>query len=225
MTQQFPESSQLPQPHILYKPNKKGNANFFDHLNLSTKEVNILRQEIAQLAISHQLDDKTINIPTGQKVKQIMIIQIFLAEDHLNLELLKALDERLGFYALFEIHAVSGEVSYVIHFKESREKVDDGRLFKVIKRFQTTTFPDIPFGATDLDDFYNKLSKTIGQDQLEVSHQDVKSAIEVTDQIQKLEKKSQVLRKKMYAAKSMRQQMAYKKEYQELQLEIKTLKN
>ncbi|MFV8115626.1 DUF4391 domain-containing protein [Streptococcus pluranimalium] len=225
MTQQFPESCQLPQPHILYKPNKKGNANFFDHLKLSTKEVNILRQEIAQLAISHQLDDKTLNIPTGQKVKQIMVIQVFLAEDHLNLDLLKALDERLGFYALFEIHAVSGEVSYVIHFKESREKVDDGRLFKVIKRFQTTTFPDIPFGATDLDDFYNKLTKTIGQDQLEVSHQDVKSAIEVTEQIQKLEKKSQVLRKKMYAAKSMRQQMAYKKEYKELQLEIKTLKN
>ena len=221
----FPSYTALSKPHLLYRPHKKGNSDFFDSLNVSVKEKKDLREQIRAIQITHQIDTSTTNIPAGKKVKQIMVLEIELEQMDVSLTLLEQLDIRLGIYTAFVLKYPQGQEELLIHYKEPLSQEKDGKHFKIVRRFQTHDDVSIDFEGNDLDDVYESLVKETGKKELQVLEtSNLRNSIDLSDQLDKLEKKAQQLKKKMYSEKSMRKQIEIKREYQATLKEIEALK-
>lgn len=222
---QFPDYTCLPTPHVLYKPHKKGNRDFFDNLALSKQEKQELRDQIQLIQITHQIDSQTTNISEGNIVKQIMVLEIHLNQQEFTTSLLEKLDERLGLYTVFVLKFSSEKDELLIHYKEALAQEKDGRHFKIVRRFRTQEDCQIQFEGNDLDQVYEMLIKETGKDQLQNKLGDnLKESVELTEQLEKLEKQAQRLKKQMYAEKSMRKQIEVKKDYQAVLKQIQELK-
>ena len=221
----FPSYTALSKPHLLYRPHKKGNSDFFDSLNVSVKEKKDLREQIRAIQITHQIDTSTTNIPAGKKVKQIMVLEIELEQMDVSFTLLEQLDIRLGIYTAFVLKYPQGQEELLIHYKEPLSQEKDGKHFKIVRRFQTHDDVSIDFEGNDLDDVYESLVKETGKKELQVLEtSNLRNSIDLSDQLDKLEKKAQQLKKKMYSEKSMRKQIEIKREYQATLKEIEALK-
>lgn len=222
---QFPDYTCLPTPHVLYRPHKKGNRDFFDNLIPSKQEKQELREQIQLIQITHQIDSQTTNIPEGKTVKQIMVLEIHLHQYQLATSLLEKLDERLGLYTAFVLKFPMDKEELLIHYKEVLAQEKDGRHFKIVRRFRTQEDCQIQFDGNDLDQVYEKLIKETGKDQLQSKlGGNLKESVELTEQLEKLEKQAQRLKRQMYAEKSMRKQMEVKKDYQAVLKQIQELK-
>lgn len=222
---QFPDYTCLPTPHVLYKPHKKGNRDFFDNLALNKQEKQELRDRIQLIQITHQIDSQTANIPEGNTVKQIMVLEIHLNQQEFTTSLLEKLDERLGLYTVFVLKFPSEKDELLIHYKEALPQEKDGRHFKIVRRFRTQEDCQIQFEGDNLDQVYEMLIKETGKDQLQSKLDgNLKESVELTEQLEKLEKQAQRLKKQMYAEKSMRKQMEVKKAYQAVLKQIQELK-
>ena len=221
----FPSYTALSKPHVLYRPHKKGNSDFFDNLNVSAKDKKDLREQIRAIQITHQIDTRTTNIPAGKKVKQIMVLEIELEQMDVSFTLLEQLDIRLGIYTAFVLKYSQGQEELLIHYKEPLSQEKDGKHFKIVRRFQTRGDVSIDFEGNDLDDVYESLVKETGKKELQVLEtSNLKNSIDLSDQLDKLEKKAQQLKKKMYSEKSMRKQIEIKRDYQATLKEIEALK-
>ena len=222
---QFPDYTCLPTPHVLYRPHKKGNRDFFDNLALTKQEKQELREQIQLIQITHQIDSQTTNIPAGNTVKQIMVLEIHLNQQEFTTSLLEKLDERLGLYTAFVLKFPMDKEELLIHYKKVLAQEKDGRHFKIVRRFRTQEDCQIQFEGNDLDQVYEKLIKETGKDQLQSKLGDnLKESVELTEQLEKLEKQAQRLKKQMYTEKSMRKQMEVKKDYQAVLKQIQELK-
>lgn len=222
---QFPDYTCLPTPHVLYRPYKKGNSDFFDNLALSIQEKKQLREQIQLIQITHQIDSQTTNIPVGNAVKQIMVLEIHLNQQEFTTSLLEKLDERLGLYTAFVLKFPLGKEELLIHYKEALTQGKDGRHFIIVRRFYAKENYQIQFEGNDLDQVYEMLIKETGKDQLQSKlGGNLKESVELTEQLEKLEKQAQRLKKQMYTEKSMRKQMEVKKDYQAVLKQIQELK-
>jgi hypothetical protein len=222
---QFPDYTCLPTPHVLYRPHKKGNRDFFDNLALTKQEKQELREQIQLIQITHQIDSQTTNIPAGNTVKQIMVLEIHLNQQDFTTSLLEKLDERLGLYTAFVLKFPMDKEELLIHYKKVLAQEKDGRHFKIVRRFRTQEDCQIQFEGNDLDQVYEKLIKETGKDQLQSKlGGNLKESVELTEQLEKLEKQAQRLKKQMYTEKSMRKQMEVKKDYQAVLKQIQELK-
>lgn len=222
---QFPDYTCLPTPHVLYRLHKKGNGDFFDNLALSIQEKQELRDQIQLIQITHQIDSQTTNIPVGNAVKQIMVLEIHLNQQEFTTSLLEKLDERLGLYTAFVLKFPLGKEELLIHYKEALAQEKNGRHFKIVRRFCTQEDCQIQFEGNDLDQAYEMLIKETGKDQLQSKlGGNLKESVELTEQLEKLEKQAQRLKRQMYTEKSMRKQMEVKKDYQAVLKQIQELK-
>ena len=222
---QFPDYTCLPTPHVLYRPHKKGNRDFFDNLALTKQEKQELREQIQLIQITYQIDSQTTNILGGITVKQIMVIEIHLNQQEFTTSLLEKMDERLGLYTVFVLKFPLGKEELLIHYKEVLAREKDGWHFKIVRRFRTQEDCQIQFEGNDLDQVYEKLIKETGKDQLQSKLSgNLKESVELTEQLEKLEKQAQRLKKQMYTEKSMRKQMEVKKDYQAVLKQIHELK-
>ena len=221
----FPAASRLPSPRPVYKPYLKGNSDFFDQLGLAPADKQLLRQQIEGIYLTHQLDAKTLSIPAGKTVQQIIVLSIDLLTHHYASHLLAELDMRLGQYSLFILRFPDGHEELLIHFKEKMAKSREGRHFKIIQSFQTDKPLKLIYQERDLDQFYENLVKQVGEAELVKGPSSVKDRIEQTKLLASLEKQANQLKKRMFAEKAMRKQMELQKAYKELQKEIEQLKN
>ncbi len=222
---QFPDYTCLPTPHVLYKPHKKGNRDFFDNLALNKQEKQELRDQIQLIQITHQIDSQTTNVPEGNTVKQIMVLEIHLNQQEFTTSLLEKLDERLGLYTVFVLKFPSEKDELLMHYKEALPQEKDGRHFKIVRRFHTQEDCQIQLEGNDLDKVYEMLIKETGKEQLQSKLDgNLKESVELTEQLEKLDKQAQRLKKQMYAEKSMRKQMEVKKAYQAVLKQIQELK-
>ena len=221
----FPAASRLPSPRPVYKPYLKGNSDFFDQLGLAPADKQLLRQQIEGIYLTHQLDAKTLSIPAGKTVQQIIVLSIDLLTPHYASHLLAELDMRLGQYSLFILRFPDGHEELLIHFKEKLAQSREGRNFKIIQSFQTNKPLKLTYQERDLDQFYENLVKQVGEEELVKGPSSVKDRIEQTKLLANLEKQAVQLKKRMFAEKAMRKQMELQKAYKELQKEIEQLKN
>ena len=221
----FPAASKFPSPRPVYKPYLKGNSDFFDQLGLALADKQLLRQQIEGIYLTHQLDAKTLSIPAGKTVQQIIVLSIDLLTPHYASHLLAELDMRLGQYSLFILRFPDGHEELLIHFKEKLAQSREGRNFKIIQSFQTNKPLKLTYQERDLDQFYENLVKQVGEEELVKGPSSVKDRIEQTKLLANLEKQAVQLKKRMFAEKAMRKQMELQKAYKELQKEIEQLKN
>ncbi|HFI0645850.1 TPA: DUF4391 domain-containing protein [Streptococcus suis] len=220
----FLPSTQIPRPKVLYKPYQKGNKDFLDNFGLSTADKQLLRQQIGQITATHQLDAKTLPIPAGKTIQQIIVLRIDLLSQQLDPHLLAELDTYLGFYTLFHLVFPDGTSQYLIHYKEKLAQSREGRNFKIVRHFQTDKPLALTYQERDLDQFYENLVKQAGAEELVGGGATIKDQIEQTERLAAMEKKAAQLKKKMFAEKAMRKQMELRKAYKALEEEIQQLR-
>ena len=223
MTYTFLARTKLPQERVIYRPYQRGNGDFFDKLSLTKAQKQEMRQQIGQLAVSHQIDTKTTNIPAGERVKSLLVLQAQLLTEDYNPQLLAELDMRMGMYLIFVLTKPNGAEELLIHYKEALPQTKEGKHYKIVRRFQTSQNLEIHLEGATLDQVYDNLIKEVADDQLAVKAGTASQAIDLTKQIQKLEKQAAQAKKKMYTEKSMSKQMEWRKTYQDLQAKIAAL--
>lgn len=220
----FLPSTEIANPKVLYRPYQKGNKDFLDSLGLAAADKQLLRQQIGMITVTHQLDERTMPIPAGKTVQQLIVRRVDLLTQHLDQRLLAEQDTYLGFYSLFHLVYPDGASQYLIHFKERLTPPRERRNFKIVRTFQTDKPLALTYQERDLDQFYDQLVKQVGVEDLVESGASVKESIEQTERLAKLEKQAAQIKKKMYAERSMRKQMALREDYKSLLDEIGQLK-
>lgn len=115
-------------------------------------------------------------------------------------------------------------MSYLINYKEPIKTNQNGVLYKIIRNFESSEEITLDYGVSTLDVLYDQIVKEVAKDELSSEQtEDVRLAIVKKQEQEKLEKKAAQLKKKMFAAKAMRQQMSYRKDYQETLAALKKL--
>ncbi|MBM7636636.1 DUF4391 domain-containing protein [Streptococcus saliviloxodontae] len=220
----LPETCRLPQERILYQPYQRGNSNLFEQLHFSKEEQKEMRESFAKLAITHSIQTSTVNILEGQLIKQIPVITIELNQDDVNIKLIESLDKRLAVYPIYILVKPDASQGLLVHYKEKLSHIKEGQRFKLLRRFETWEDIELGFDGDTLDQVYDRLVKTVAKDDLvDNGRATLKETVQETQLLAKLEKEAAQLKKKMYAAKSMRDQMTYKKAYKAKQKEIEGL--
>ncbi|MEW4354312.1 DUF4391 domain-containing protein [Streptococcus pneumoniae] len=221
----LPERTKIPKKQVVYEPHKRGNSTFFERLSLSTKDKQDLRRQIARLTITHTIDTRTTNIPAGTTVQQLVVMRVELLTDKLDKELLAQFDMRVKFYPIFVLVYPDAREELLVHYKEGLSHEIDGRVFKILKTFASSDDVSLYFEGNNLDEVYDNLVKDVGQSELIAPNVDnLKEAIDKTEQLAKLEKEANSLKKKMFQEKSTKKAMELRKAYKTLLTQIKEIK-
>ena len=216
----MPTRTKLPKPQRL---DKKG---LMRNLDLTSNEKKDLTDQIAKLEITHQINTASTNIPTGEKVTQMMVIRICLKGKDLNPDLLHAIDEQLPMYVIFTIEDDEHNERLVINFKEPLIIERNNRKFVIKRTFESNQDETIYFEGKNLDDVYANLVRNVAKDELvsTTGSINIAQAVDITMEIEKLTKHADRLKKKMYSEKSMQKQMEAKRERNRILEQIVELK-
>lgn len=233
----------IPEVTKLEKPQRIDKKSLLENLTFSTTKTNkrgglnkswqstkmgqqgVLGQ-IQKIQITHQIDSNSINMPTGVKVKQIMVMHILLKDHEINPELLVIIDEQIGMYLIFIVEDKRGGQRLFINLKEPLTVPRNGKFYNVKKTFESRKGEELLFKGNNLDDVYENLIKDIWVDELTstVPAISISEMVEINDEIAKIEKKAEQLKKKMFSEKSMQKQMEVKRERAEILGRIEELK-
>lgn len=215
----FPERTRLAKPHRMDKKALVRN------MELSPQQKRDLTDQILKIQITNQIDQNTTNIPSGRKVHQIMVMNIRLKGTEINRDLIQSIDEQIGMYLAFIVETEDGKQHLIIQYKEPVSTVRNNKRFLIKKRFETDQDEIIEFNGVTLDEVYENLVRTVAADRLiDTASNDVGSTIEIQEEIDRLTKKADQLKKKMYREKSMRKQLEAKNERQKILNQIQVLK-
>ena len=191
----FPERTRLAKPHRM---DKKG---LIRNMELSPQQKRDLTDQVLKIQITNQIDQNTTNIPSGRNVQQIMVMNIRLKGTEINRDLIASIDEQIGMYLTFIIETEDKKQHLIIHYKEPVSTIRNNKRFSIKNRFET-----------EQDEIIDTASNDIG------------SSIEIQEEIDRLTKKADQLKKKMYSEKSMRKQIEAKNERQKILNQIQALK-
>ena len=215
----FPERTRLAKPHRM---DKKG---LIRNMELSKKKKRDLTDQVLKIQITNQIDQNTTNIPSGRNVQQIMVMNIRLKGTEINRDLIASIDEQIGMYLTFIIETEDKKQHLIIHYKEPVSTIRNNKRFSIKNRFETEQDEIIEFNGVTLDEVYENLVRTVAADELiDTASNDIGSSIEIQEEIDRLTKKADQLKKKMYSEKSMRKQIEAKNERQKILNQIQALK-
>lgn len=215
----FPERTRLAKPHRM---DKKG---LIRNMELSPQQKRYLTDQVLKIQITNQIDKNTTNIPSGRNVNQIMVMNIRLKGTEINRDLIASIDEQIGMYLAFVIETESKNQCLIIHYKEPVSTIRNNKRFLIKKRFETEQDEIIEFKGVTLDEVYENLVKTVAADEfINTGSSNVGKAIQIQEEINRLTKKADQLKKKMYSEKSMRKQIEIKNERQKILNQIQALK-
>lgn len=215
----FPERTRLAKPHRM---DKKG---LIRNMELSPQQKRDLTDQVLKIQITNQIDQNTTNIPSGRNVQQIMVMNIRLKGTEINRDLIASIDEQIGMYLTFIIETEDKKQHLIIHYKEPVSTIRNNKRFSIKKRFETEQDEIIEFNGVTLDEVYENLVRTVAADELiDTASNDIGSSIEIQEEIDRLTKKADQLKKKMYSEKSMRKQIEAKNERQKILNQIQALK-
>ena len=215
----FPERTRLAKPHRM---DKKG---LIRNMELSPQQKRDLTDQVLKIQITNQIDQNTTNIPSGRNVQQIMVMNIRLKGTEINRDLIASIDEQIGMYLTFIIETEDKKQHLIIHYKEPVSTIRNNKRFSIKKRFETEQDEIIEFNGVTLDEVYENLVRTVAADELiDTASNDIGTSIEIQQEINRLTKKADQLKKKMYSEKSMRKQIEAKNERQKILNQIQALK-
>lgn len=202
----LPIQTQLPQPKVI--PKKQLMA----HISMNNREKNDLTQQIQKISITHQLDEKTLHLPTGKEVQQIMVFQVLLKGTAYSESLLKKIADAFPFKVIYQLVDENQDIHWLISYHNGSLNYS----------YLSDLNMDLNVEGYTLDEVYKQFIHQISSISGEIDNQlTIAEQLEQDEQIKKLEKQIQQLHQRMSKEKSIKKQIELKKECSQLQ---KTLK-
>ncbi len=196
-------------------------AKFMKLAELSTPVRAEFQNNVERLILANILRQETTNISKGKNVQEIDVFEFLLKEKQVSNNLIKEIDSAIPKYILF-VFKCNDTIQLAISYKEP--SINDNK-YKVIKTYKTEwqKEEDIKLEITglDLDAVYNSFITQIANGQVETDETtDIKSAVEKSINVEKLQKKIETLKSKIRKEPQFNKQLKMKKELKELQKEM-----
>lgn len=193
-------------------------AKFMKLAELSTPVRAEFQNNVERLILANILRQETTNISKGKNVQEIDVFEFLLKEKQVSNNLIKEIDVAIPKYILF-VFKCNNAIQLAISYKEP--SINDNK-YKVIKTYKTEwqKEEDIKLEITglDLDAVYNSFITQIANGQVETDETtDIKSAVEKSINVEKLQKKIETLKSKIRKEPQFNKQLTMKKELKELQ--------
>ena len=185
---------------------------------LSTPVRAEFQNNVERLILANILRQETTNISKGKNVQEIDVFEFLLKEKQVSNNLIKEIDVARPKYILF-VFKCNNAIQLAISYKEP--SINDNK-YKVIKTYKTEWQKEenitLEITGLDLDAVYNSFITQIANGQVETDETtDIKSAIEKSINIEKLQKKIETLKSKIRKEPQFNKQLTMKNELKELQ--------
>ena len=185
---------------------------------LSTPVRAEFQNNVERLILANILRQETTNISKGKNVQEIDVFEFLLKEKQVSNNLIKEIDVAIPKYILF-VFKCNNAIQLAISYKEP--SINDNK-YKVIKTYKTEWQKEenitLEITGLDLDAVYNSFITQIANGQVETDETtDIKSAIEKSINIEKLQKKIETLKSKIRKEPQFNKQLTMKNELKELQ--------
>lgn len=185
---------------------------------LSTPVRAEFQNNVEKLILANILRQETTNISKGKNVQEIDVFEFLLKEKQLSNNLIKEIDVAIPKYILF-VFKCNNAIQLAISYKEP--SINDNK-YKVIKTYKTEWQKEenitLEITGLDLDAVYNSFITQIANGQVETDETtDIKSAVEKSINVEKLQKKIETLKSKIRKEPQFNKQLTMKKELKELQ--------
>lgn len=193
-------------------------AKFMKLAELSTPVRAEFQNNVEKLILANILRQETTNISKGKNVQEIDVFEFLLKEKQSSNNLIKEIDVAIPKYILF-IFKCNNAIQLAISYKEP--SINDNK-YKVIKTYKTEWQKEenitLEITGLDLDAVYNSFITQIANGQVETDETtDIKSAVEKSINVEKLQKKIETLKSKIRKEPQFNKQLTMKKELKELQ--------
>ena len=193
-------------------------AKFMKLAELSTPVRAEFQNNVERLILANILRQETTNISKGKNVQEIDVFEFLLKEKQVSNNLIKEIDVAIPKYILF-VFKCNNAIQLAISYKEP--SINDNK-YKVIKTYKTEWQKEenitLEITGLDLDAVYNSFITQIANGQVETDETtDIKSAIEKSINIEKLQKKIETLKSKIRKEPQFNKQLTMKNELKELQ--------
>lgn len=193
-------------------------AKFMKLAELSTPVRAEFQNNVEKLILANILRQETTNISKGKNVQEIDVFEFLLKEKQLSNNLIKEIDVAIPKYILF-VFKCNNAIQLAISYKEP--SINDNK-YKVIKTYKTEWQKEenitLEITGLDLDAVYNSFITQIANGQVETDETtDIKSAVEKSINVEKLQKKIETLKSKIRKEPQFNTQLTMKKELKELQ--------
>lgn len=193
-------------------------AKFMKLAELSTPVRAEFQNNVERLILANILRQETTNISKGKNVQEIDVFEFLLKEKQVSNNLIKEIDVAIPKYILF-VFKCNNAIQLAISYKEP--SINDNK-YKVIKTYKTEWQKEenitLEITGLDLDAVYNSFITQIANGQVETDETtDIKSAVEKSINVEKLQKKIETLKSKIRKEPQFNKQLTMKNELKELQ--------
>lgn len=193
-------------------------AKFMNLAELSTPVRAEFQNNVERLILANILRQETTNISKGKNVQEIDVFEFLLKEKQVSNNLIKEIDVAIPKYILF-VFKCNNAIQLAISYKEP--SINDNK-YKVIKTYKTEWQKEenitLEITGLDLDAVYNSFITQIANGQVETDETtDIKSAVEKSINVEKLQKKIETLKSKIRKEPQFNKQLTMKNELKELQ--------
>ena len=112
----------LPERTKLIKPKVINKKRLLQQGKWTTQEKNELTNQIQRLSLTHQLDEKTLRIPSGEMIKQIVVLKIDLKETEYSLSLINKIAQLYSTNILVQIDDSHQNKTWILPYSHQNIK-------------------------------------------------------------------------------------------------------
>ena len=197
---------------------------FYEKANIS----NILKEsfvnDIEKITWANKLAPSTMNISGSDNIKELEVFHIKLKSNNFNEKILEAIDKAIPYYILFVLE-YNDKFQLWLGYKE---KTTNGTSKANIVKYYHSDWekePNIILQGNKLENIYENFLSQLSDGLIDTSsEEDLKTKVNQTVEIQKLENQIEKLTKKMTNEKQFNRQIAIRAEIKDLQKQLDTLK-
>lgn len=197
---------------------------FYEKANIS----NILKEsfvnDIEKITWANKLAPSTMNISGSDNIKELEVFHIKLKTNNFNEKILEAIDKAIPYYILFVLE-YNDKFQLWLGYKE---KTTNGTSKANIVKYYHSDWekePNITLQGNKLDSIYENFLSQLSDGLIDLSsEEDLKTKVNQTVEIQKIENQIEKLTKKMTNEKQFNRQVAIRAEIKDLQKQLDTLK-
>jgi len=187
---------------------------FYDKLDVSNRIQQMFVQEIESVYWTHKLSPETLNVSPGTNVAEIQVFEITLKEQRVSDNLIATIDREIPYHLLFVLRYTE-QAQLMIGYKEESKSREDR--YKVDSYYHThwTDYDKLTLNieGLDLDRIYENFISHIAGDRLNLEKsEDIRDAVMVAKEIDRLETYISKLEKRIRNEKQFNLQVKLKQQ-------------
>lgn len=198
---------------------------FYEKANISTTLKNSFVYDIEKIIWANKLAPTTLNIKGSDNIKELEVFHIKLKDNNFNEKILEAIDKAIPYYILFVLE-YNNKFQLWLGYKE--KTTNSTNKANIVRYYHSDWVkePNITLQGNKLDSIYENFLSQLSDGLIDTSsEEDLKTKVNQTIEIQKLENQIEKLTKKMTNEKQFNRQIAIRAEIKSLEQQLQEMKN